>query len=44
MKAKRVRNKMPVYRKALPFAVPIFAGVVLSILFGNIIFFILPAL
>lgn len=44
MKAKRVKDKLPVYRNALPFAVPIFIGVALSILFGNIIFFILPIL
>jgi len=44
MKAKRIRNKIPVYKNALPFAVPIFVGVVFSILFGDIIFFILPIL
>ena len=44
MEAKRVKDKLPVYRNALPFAVPIFIGVALSILFGNIIFFILPIL
>ena len=44
MKAKHVRNRLPVYRKALPFALPIFAGVVISFLLGDIIFFILPML
>ncbi len=44
MKEKNVKDKMPVYKNALPFAVPIFLGVVLSILFGDIIFFILPIL
>jgi hypothetical protein len=44
MKRKHIRSKLPVYRKALPFAVPIFAGVALSVLLGNLIFFMLPIL
>jgi Flp pilus assembly protein protease CpaA len=44
IKEKRIRSRLPVYRKALPFAVPLFAAVVISILLGNIIFFILPIL
>jgi hypothetical protein len=44
IKEKHVKDKLPVYRQALPFAVPIFVAVILSILLGDIIFFILPIL
>lgn len=42
MKQKRIREKVPVYKRAIPFAVPIFIALVLSILLGNIILFLLP--
>ncbi len=41
MKKKGVRTKFPVYRKAMPLALPIFAGVIISLLIGNIIFLII---
>jgi Flp pilus assembly protein protease CpaA len=44
MRAKHIRKKFPVYKEALPLALPIFIGVVLSLAFGNIFIFILPAL
>ena len=43
MKKKGVRKKYPVYKRAVPLAVPIFAGVLLSLVFGNLIFLIAPA-
>ncbi len=42
MKKKRINEKFPVYKRAIPFAVPIFVAVVLSILLGNIILLLLP--
>lgn len=42
MKAKRMERKFPVYKKAMPFAVAIFAGVVLALLVGNLMLLILP--
>ena len=42
MKAARIKETLPVYRKALPFAVPIFIGVIFSILLGNVLLAILP--
>ncbi len=41
MKQMRIKTKYPVYKKAMPLALPIFLGVVLSILFGNIILIII---
>ncbi|MCL4389017.1 hypothetical protein M1397_00155 [Candidatus Marsarchaeota archaeon] len=41
MKRKKIRIKLPVYKKAVPLAAPIFIGIVISILFGNIILFLL---
>jgi hypothetical protein len=41
MKRKRVTTKFPVYRKAMPLALPIFVGVLISLLIGNLIFFII---
>jgi Flp pilus assembly protein protease CpaA len=38
---KRIREKMPVYKEAMPFALPIFAGVLISIAVGNLLFFII---
>ncbi len=43
MKRKDIRKKYPVYKRAVPLAVPIFAGAVLSVVFGNLIFLIAPA-
>lgn len=40
MKAKRIRKRFPVYRSAMPLALPIFIGVVVSIAFGNVLLFI----
>lgn len=37
----RVPGKFPVYRQAMPFAVPIFIGLAVSLLYGNIILLIL---
>lgn len=41
MKRKKVTRKFPVYRKAMPLALPIFIGIVLSLLFGNLLLLIL---
>jgi hypothetical protein len=43
MKKKDIRKKYPVYKRGVPLAVPIFVGVVLALLFGNLIFLIAPA-
>ncbi len=42
MKKKAPREKIPVYKNAIPLAAPIFIGTVLSILFGNLILLLLP--
>jgi Flp pilus assembly protein protease CpaA len=42
MKAKRVKTKLPVYKNAVPLALPIFIGIVISLTIGNLIFFIIP--
>lgn len=42
MKSKHVRTKFPVYKKAVPLALPIFLGTVISLIAGNIILFLLP--
>jgi Flp pilus assembly protein protease CpaA len=44
MHKKHIRQKFPVYKSALPLALPIFIGVVVSLLFGNILIFLLPGL
>jgi Flp pilus assembly protein protease CpaA len=41
MMAMHIKQKFPVYRNAMPLALPIFIGVVLSILFGNIMLVII---
>lgn len=41
-KKKKSTTKFPVYKKAMPFALPIFLGVCLSLLFGDLILFIIP--
>ena len=43
MKKKGVRKKYPVYKRAVPLAVPIFVGALLALVFGNLIFLIAPA-
>lgn len=44
MKKKGANVKVPVYKQAIPLAAPIFIGTVVSILFGNVILLLLPAL
>ncbi len=44
LKRKRVKEKVPVYKNAIPLAAPIFIGVVLSVLLGNVILLLLPHL
>jgi hypothetical protein len=43
LKRKRIKEKLPVYKEAMPFALPIFAGVIISIALGNLLFFIIVA-
>jgi hypothetical protein len=42
MKKKRVLEKLPVYKKAMPLALPTFIGVCISLLVGNVLLVILP--
>lgn len=44
LKAKRISYKFPVYKNAMPLALPIFIGITVSLLFGNIILYLLPAM
>ncbi|MEM0149409.1 MAG: hypothetical protein QXW10_00735 [Candidatus Micrarchaeaceae archaeon] len=41
MKANGVQDRLPVYKLGIPFAVPIFIAVLISLLFGNLIILIL---
>ncbi|MGI0100361.1 MAG: hypothetical protein ACREBH_01385 [Candidatus Micrarchaeaceae archaeon] len=41
MRRQKIKDKLPVYKNAMPFAVPIFIGVIMTLLFGNLIFFVL---
>ncbi len=41
MKRKKISGKFPVYKDAMPFALPIFVAVVLTFLVGNVLLFIL---
>ncbi|MCW6160352.1 MAG: hypothetical protein LVQ95_04685 [Candidatus Micrarchaeales archaeon] len=41
MKGKRISKRLPVYRKAMPLALPIFIGIILSLLFGNLLLLII---
>ena len=41
MKKEKIKDKFPVYKEAMPFALPIFIALILSILIGNLLFFIL---
>ncbi|MDE1871265.1 MAG: hypothetical protein KGI06_03430 [Candidatus Micrarchaeota archaeon] len=38
LKKAGVKDKMPVYKEAMPFALPIFVAVIFTLLFGNMIF------
>ena len=42
MREKEFTERVPVYRNALPLALPIFVGVICTVLAGNLILFILP--
>ena len=42
MREKDFKEKIPVYRSAVPLAMPIFVGAVITLLVGNLIIFILP--
>jgi len=42
-KAKMPSRKFPVYKKPIPFAVPIFIGVIATLAFGNVLLLLLPA-
>jgi Flp pilus assembly protein protease CpaA len=37
MKKKRIRDRFPVYKRAVPFAVPIFLGTLITIIAGNLL-------
>ena len=41
MRSEKITRRFPVYRKAMPLALPIFIGVVASLLFGNLLLLIL---
>ncbi len=41
MRSKKVKRKFPVYRSAMPLALPIFLGIAISLLFGNLILLVL---
>jgi hypothetical protein len=40
MQKKRIKDSLPVYKEAMPFALPIFIAVLISIALGNLLFFI----
>ena len=44
MKQKHFNKKLPVYKSPIPFAAMIFVGLVATILFGNILFLVIPGL
>jgi Flp pilus assembly protein protease CpaA len=37
MRSKKIKTRFPLYKRAIPFAVPIFLGALLTIVFGNIL-------
>ena len=41
MKSKKIKEKLPVYKEAMPFALPIFVALIITLLVGNLLFFIL---
>lgn len=43
LKRKRIKERLPVYKEAMPFALPIFLAVLISIALGNLLFFIIAA-
>lgn len=43
MKKAKIKEKFPVYRNAMPLALPIFLGTVVSLLFGNIMLAVLSS-
>ena len=44
MKQKRFNEKLPIYKAPIPFAAMIFIGLVAAVLFGNILFLVIPGL
>ncbi len=42
MKQKKFSKKLPVYKEPIPFASIIFLGLIITILFGNVLFLIIP--
>ncbi|MEM0149471.1 MAG: hypothetical protein QXW10_01080 [Candidatus Micrarchaeaceae archaeon] len=42
LKSKRIRIKFPVYKNAMPLALPIFIGVLLSLAVGDVLLFVFP--
>lgn len=42
MKRQKIRTKFPVYKEAMPLALPIFIGVCISLLLGDVILMMLP--
>jgi hypothetical protein len=41
MKKSKIKEKLPVYKEAMPFALPIFIAVILCLIVGNLLFFVL---
>jgi hypothetical protein len=41
MKSRKIKEKFPVYRNAMPLALPIFAGILISLLAGNLILLVI---
>jgi len=44
LKSKHINYKFPVYKNAMPLALPIFIGVLISLALGNVLLFIFPPL
>ncbi|MCL4387828.1 hypothetical protein M1567_01595 [Candidatus Marsarchaeota archaeon] len=43
LRSKMPKRRFPVYKKPIPFAVPIFIGAITALAFGNVLLFLLPA-
>ena len=43
LKRKKIKEKLPVYKEAMPFALAIFLATIVSIALGNLLFFIIAA-
>ena len=43
LKSSKIREKLPVYKEAMPFALPIFIALLASLLLGNLLLFVLAA-